>query len=174
VVGAAAIARQASGVFLSEVRGRGQHGNQLHAFALTLGSLFAIAHQRPTQSEPEISHFSIGGGQQPLSDEDRAILFEAVKWSVLIEERETKLKDSVQVTDSEWIINPIYAPYFKITYRKKRKLELKSDEVKVLISGTYEERKALMRRYTERWDVEQRDLDHPLFAHLAEGQSNVR
>ncbi len=166
-------ARQASTVFLSEVRGRGQHGNQLHAFVLTLGSLFAIAHQRPTQSEPEISHFSISGGKRPLSDDEREFLFEAVKWSVLIEERETKLKDAVQVSDSEWILNPIYAPYFKITYRKKRKLELKSDEVSVLIAGSYEARKSLLRRYAERWDVQQKDLDHPLFSHLGEGDNDA-
>lgn len=166
-------ARQASTVFLSEVRSRGQHGNRLYTFVLTLGSLFAIAHQRPTQGEPELSHFSITGGKRPLSDEERAFLLEAVKWSVLIEERETKLKDSVQVTDSEWILNPIYAPYFKITYRKKRKLELKSDEVAVLISGSYEERRALLGRYAERWDVEMQDLDRPLFAHLSKEPSDA-
>jgi hypothetical protein len=166
-------ARQASTVFLSEIRGRGQHGNQLHAFVLTLGSLFAISHQRPTQSEPERSHFSISGGKQPLSAEERAFLVEAVKWSVLIEERETKLKDAIQVSDSEWILNPIYAPYFKITYRKIRKLELKSEEVSVLIAGSYEARKSLLRRYAEKWDVQQRDLDHPLFSHLGEGDDDA-
>ena len=53
----ATAARLASAAFLGEVRSFGRLGNQLHTFVLRLGSLFAIAHQRPTQSEPEITPF---------------------------------------------------------------------------------------------------------------------
>lgn len=117
-------AREASGAFLKEVRSSGPKGLQLHAFVLRLGSLFAIAHQRPTQSEPEQTHFAIGAGVAALSSDDRHFLREAVKWSVLYEEPETKKKDVDEPEDFEYILAPIYAPYFHISYRKRRKLKL--------------------------------------------------
>ena len=64
----ATAARLVSAEFLGEVSSFGRFGNRLHTFVLSLGSLFAIAHQRPTQSEPEITHFAVDLGQQELSE----------------------------------------------------------------------------------------------------------
>src|SRR4030042_5016462 len=46
-------ARNASAAFLGEIRSFGRRGNQLHTFVLRLGSLFGLAHRRPSQSESE-------------------------------------------------------------------------------------------------------------------------
>ena len=101
---------------------------QLHTFVLRVGSLFALAHQQPSQSEPERSHFAIVRGQHALPPEDVDLLEEAVKWSVMFEEAQTKVKDSMRAVDYEYVLNPIYSAYFGITYRKKRKLELPVEE----------------------------------------------
>lgn len=159
-------AREASGDFLREVRSNGPRGLQLYAFVLRLGSLFAIAHQRPTQGEPEQTHFSIGPGAQRLGPEDSAFLREAVKWSVLYEEEETKKKNSADPEDTEYVLAPIYAPYFHISYRKRRKMTLTSDEFIVLTRGKYEEVKALLREYSKAWAVQTSDLTPTLFSHL--------
>jgi hypothetical protein len=161
-------AREASTAFLREVRSFGPSGLQLHAFVLRLGSLFAIAHQRPTQSEPEQTHFSIGEGTQQLTNDHEAFLREATKWSVLYEEAETKKKDSiVDPEDIEYVLAPIYAPYFHISYRKGRKLKLRTDECIVLMKGTYEEVKLLLKHFSNKWEVEPSDLTPTLFSHLA-------
>lgn len=161
-------AREASAAFLREVRSCGAKGLQLHGFVLRLGSLFAIAHQRPTQSEPEQNHFSIGAGTQVLTTDDQDFLREAVKWSVIYEEPETKKKDVDEPEGFEYILAPIYAPYFHISYRKKRKLKLSTDEVIVLIRGSYEQVKNLLRRYSMTWEVQPSDLAPTLFSHLGE------
>jgi hypothetical protein len=140
-------AKQASTAFMTEIRGFGRLGNRLHAFVLTLGSLFAIAHRRPTQGEPEITHFSVNRGTVALNDEDEEFFREALKWSVLSDEPATKLKNPLEPADNDWILNPIYAPYFHISYRKKRKLPLSSDDVVVAIRGTPEQRRELLRRF---------------------------
>ena len=161
-------ARQASTAFLGEVPSFGKYGNKLHSFVLSLGSLFSLAHLRPSLSESEQSHFSMVNGSEPLTELDEDFLSEAKKWSVLFEEEATKIKQNYQPETTEYILNPIYAPYFHISYRKKRKLELKSDELICLMRGSYEEVSTLLRRYTKDWTIEQASMHPTLFSHLTE------
>jgi hypothetical protein len=161
----ASAAKEASGALLKEIRGFGRQGNRLHSFTLALGSLFALAHSRLTQSEPEISHFSVGGSST-ISAEDQDLLNEAVKWSVLFEEEETKNKEAFRVERTQWVLNPIYAPYFGITYRKRRKLEISASDLHVLMVGTYDEKRKLLNIFMERWSVTTKSLNLSLFSHL--------
>jgi hypothetical protein len=151
-------ARRASAAFLGEIRSFGPKGNQLHTFVLRLGSFFSLAHRRPTQSESEQSHFSIRNGVRKLSREDEAFLSEAIKWSVLLEHIETKKKEDYLPETIEYILNPIYAPYFHISYRKKRKLELSIDEVITLIRGNLDEFTSLLKTYSRKWNVERDEM----------------
>lgn len=161
-------ARQASSDFLREIRSFGVLGNQLHDFASGLGRLFAAAHRRPTQSEPEINHFSMLGGSASLDDAERELLSEATKWSVLFELAETKLKGSVDVAESEWMLAPIYAPHFNITFRKKRRLELSRDDIRRLMSGDTYERTQVIDKYKRRWSVDVVEKEPTLFDGLAD------
>jgi hypothetical protein len=147
-------ARNASAAFFGEIRSFGRRGNQLHTFVLRLGSLFGLAHRRPSQSESEQSHFSIRNGTEQLSAEDYNFLAEAVKWSVLYEHIDTKKKDEYKPQAVEYILNPIYAPYFHISYRKKRKLELSTSDVICLLRGNLKEFTELMKRYSKGWGIE--------------------
>lgn len=159
-------ARQTSTSLLGEIKSFGPRGNQLHTFVLRLGSIFSLAHQRLTLSETEQSHFSIVSGSKELEDNDFKFLQEAVKWSVLFEEEETKSKDKYSPEIIDYVLNPIYTPYFHISYRKKRKLELKSDDVICLIRGSYEQVSTLIRRFSKQWDLEPSEASPTLFSHL--------
>jgi hypothetical protein len=147
-------ARQASTSFLNQIPAFGRQGDRLHTFVFRLGSLFALAHRRPTQSEPEQSHFAITSGLKALSSEDKRFLREAEKWSVIFEEEETKLKSDIKLASFEYLLNPVYAPYFNITFRKRRKLGLSTDDLSVLIHGSYDEATDLLRRYSKQWEIE--------------------
>jgi len=139
---------------------------QLHTFVLRLGSLFALAHQRSTQSESEQSHFSIVTGAASLTDIDFDFLKEAVKWSVLFEDKATKQKSEYEPENIDYVLNPIYAPFFNISFRKKRKLELTSDDAICLMRGSYDEVRELLRRFSRNWEVEPKDVSPTLFSHL--------
>jgi hypothetical protein len=156
-------ARQASTAFLGEVRSFGRFGTRLHSFVHRLGTLFKLAHQRPTQSEPEQTHFSVTAGREQFTQDDLDFLVEATKWSVLFEERGTKTKDAFTAEDTDYVLNPIYAPYFHISYRKGRKLELSTSEVICLIRGSIGEVTALLSRFSRTWDVEPREVVPTLF-----------
>jgi hypothetical protein len=161
-------ARQASAELLAEVRSFGPHGNNLHAFVLRLGSLFSLSQQQPKQSEPERTHFSIQGGTSEITGLQVTFLAEAIKWSVLFEEKGTKKKSSSDPEDVEYVLNPIYSPYFQISYRKRRKLELPANHAAILINGSYNEVKSLLSEYQQRWSVDITEASLPLFAHLTE------
>lgn len=159
-------ARQVAADLLSEIRSFGEHGNNLHAFVLRIGTLFSVAQQQPAQSEPEKTHFSIEGGEAEIQQSDVSFLREAIKWSVLFEEKGTKKKDENEPEGHEYILNPIYSPYFHISFRKKRKLELTATEAKILIGGSFEAVKKLISEYQKRWAVDLEDAPLPLFAHF--------
>jgi hypothetical protein len=156
-------ARQASSAFLGEVRSFGRFGTRLHSFVLRLGTLFKLAHERPAQSEPEQTHFSVASGQEQLTQEDVDFLTEAAKWSVLFEEKGTKKKVAFVPEDREYVLNPIYAPYFHISYRKKRKVELNTSELICLIRGSLAEISALLLKFSKAWDVDAREVAPTLF-----------
>jgi hypothetical protein len=160
-------ARQVSTDLLSEIRSFGPQGNNLHTFVLRLGSLFSLSQQSPSQSEPERNHFSIQGGVTELDEPAVSFLAEAVKWSVLFEERGTKKKNATEAEGVEYVLNPIYSPYFHISYRKRRKLDLSSGDVQTVISGEYPAVRKLLKDYQRRWSVDLDESPLPLFAHLA-------
>jgi hypothetical protein len=162
-------ARQASAAFLQEVRAFGSFGNRLHSFVLRIGSLFALSHGRSGQSEPEVNHFSIRGTNQ-ISEANQRFLDEAVKWTVLFESQATKLKgtrDGKQAS-FEYMLNPIYSPYFNISYRKRRKIELSVDEFNCFVDGDYHAVSSLLKEYSKKWKVDLDESSPTLFSHLIE------
>jgi hypothetical protein len=158
-------ARQASVEFLADIRSFGEIGNQLYTFVLGLGSLFALAHNQLAQSEPERCHFSLRDGL-PITGKFSRFIEEAQKWSVLFEERETKQKDSNQPESLEYILNPIYSPYFRISYRKRRRLELSNAELATLIEEDYSSVSELLKKKSRLWAINLKDTDPTLFSHL--------
>jgi len=151
-------ARQTSVGFLGEIRSFGKYGNRLHTFVLRLGSLFALAHKRPSQSETEQSHFSVRSGTEDFSLDDHDFIKEAIKWSVLFEHTDTKRKGDYQVNSVEYVLNPIYTPYFFISYRKKRRLELSSNDAICLIRGSLSQYTTVLKRFSKTWGVDTEDL----------------
>lgn len=146
-------AKQASSTFLNEIKTFGRYGNQLHTFVLRLGMLFNTAHRRPTQSEPEQNHFTISAGDVALPEIANDFLMEATKWSVLIENKATKKKSTNDADIIDYVLNPIYSPYFIISYRKMRRIELTSGDFLGILTGTYEEYSALLKKYNDAWGV---------------------
>lgn len=161
-------ARQVSADLLPEVRSFGLLGNNLHTFVLRLGSLFALSQQSLSQSEPERTHFSIVGGDAELDGNEKRFFAEAVKWSVLFEEKGTKKKDVAGAEGVEYVLNPIYAPYFHISYRKRRKFDFQPSEVRTIIAGDYTSVSKLLKEFQRRLAVDLTEAPLPLFAHLSQ------
>lgn len=140
----------ASQKFRKEVTGNGDQGNRLLAVVNFLGKLFRLSQARPSQSEAERTHFSIL--DDGVTGDSRSLLDEAVKWSVLLEEPETKVKGN-RYESNDYVLNPIYAPFFGISFNKGRKLEIQSRDADVILSGPIEQFTQLLRQYEKKWAI---------------------
>lgn len=149
--------REASGLILGTVNGHGTHGPQLYGLAQCLGSIFRERHRGDRQSEPEINHFTLAGGD--VSEKLRTYLCEAEKWSVLFIARETKMK-SAGAIGSDYILNPIFSPYFQISFRKKRSLPISAAQLLVMLEGDQLARDTVVRELgrQENFNIEHPDL----------------
>jgi len=122
-------ANQTSSSLFDEIKSFKPHGVTLQKFANRLGELFSLHQSRLSQSEPEKTHFSIDGGASALSSNEKTLLDECEKWGVLSKKIATKTKNRLVIDDFDWILNPIYAPKFEISYRKRRKLTLSNSDI---------------------------------------------
>jgi hypothetical protein len=147
-------ARTASALFVKESQGSGDEGNRLFLVVNTLGQIFRLSQNRPSQSEAERTHFSIDSALPPEAD---AVLQECVKWSILFVVRETKVKDE-RYEGEEYILNPIYAPYFGISYNKGRKLNLSAQAAIDLLVGSRDNLDKLLKNYKSKWLVSEDQL----------------
>lgn len=145
-------AEEVSEIFLLEIERLGLRGTQLLEIMRRLGSLFEAAHRRPSQSEVEINHFSIDESDRiALSEETRNLITQAKIWSVFYEEQDTKNKSNYDLAQTDIIPNPIFSPYFGISYRKKKKITLSAAQVNTIMTGDGSQFDAILREYSERW-----------------------
>lgn len=145
---------RASRKFRDQVSSCGDHGNRLLALVNFLGRLFRLSQGRYSQSEAERTHFAIP--DEEISPQAREVLSEAIKWSILFETPETKVKAN-RYESSEYVLNPIYAPFFGLSYNKGRKLEIKSAEAEIIFTGRVENFTSLLRQYEKLWIADGKD-----------------
>jgi hypothetical protein len=144
----AAAAFRVSRNLKEEVSGCGDTGNRLLSIVNFLGKLFRLAQGRPSQSEPERTHFSIINAQ--VDEEAQRVLDEAVKWSVLFKVPESKVKGT-RFESSDYVLNPIYSPFFGISFNKGRKLEIPCAQATQILRGNVEEFTDVLRQYERQW-----------------------
>lgn len=145
---------RASRSFREEVSSFGDQGNRLLAVVNLLGKLFRLSHARYSQSEAERTHFSIVG--EELTVQAEQVLKEAIKWSVLLKVPETKVKGNRYESD-DYVLNPIYAPFFGLSYNKGRKLEMPTAEAETMLAGKLDDFTKLLRQYEIKWGTDNGD-----------------
>lgn len=143
---------------LNEIKKFGTKGNVLYMFSIRLGSIFEELRKKDSQSEPEQNQFSIKG---QLPKEASVILRELVKWSVIFESKLTKQKGIE--SGSEFLFNPIYSAFFSISYRKKRRIELSSDEFVALLSEDEKKYEKVLKRFISDSIKDKKQVELPIF-----------
>jgi hypothetical protein len=139
-------AYDASEQLIKEIRTFGRFGERLRVFVLRLGSIFRALQASPAMSEPEQNQFTINSGGRGLQDDELAFIAEALRHGILVEQLETKSKSGVGQDIVDYQLNPIYAPYFQISYRRKRKVEISVEQFHILIMGNENEYRDLARK----------------------------
>lgn len=117
--------------------------DQLNRVVERLGNLFAAIHKSPRQGEPEINHFSADGD---LDEKTMDYLKLCRQVNVLRWLPSNKQKSSSDYLPDSFQINPCFAPNFRISWRKKKKLTLTPDDVRKLCFGADKEWKKIHSR----------------------------
>ncbi|MGN6579843.1 MAG: ORC-CDC6 family AAA ATPase [Bordetella sp.] len=138
-------AYDASEQLIKEIRTFGRFGEPLRMFVLRLGNIFRALQASPPMSEPEQNQFTINSGDRSLNKEESDFIAEALRYGILVEQLETKSKAGVGQDIVDYQLNPIYAPYFQISYRRKRKIEISVEQFHTLVMGNENEYKELAR-----------------------------
>jgi len=125
---------------INEIRTFAPQGEKLRMFVLRIGTIFRALQANPAMSEPEQNQFSITSGRGYAEDEV-FFLTEALKHGVLAVKLGNKSKRRIGVDVEDYQLNPIYAPYFQISYRRKRKIEISVDRFRAIALGSIDEYK---------------------------------
>ncbi|RSZ58219.1 hypothetical protein HF313_00520 [Massilia atriviolacea] len=139
-------AYEAAEKLIDEVKTFGVYGERLRMFVLRLGGAFRALQAQPAMSESEQNQFTINSGARSPSQEEIRFMREAMKYAILIEQLETKTKGFIGGDIMDYQLNPMYAPYFQISYRRKRKIEISVEDFHVLALGTEDEYRNLCAR----------------------------
>lgn len=141
-------ARYVSEYKVVDIAGYEPYGKELRIFIQYLGQIFYRLHtaENTTLGEPEPNHFNTK--DLSLSPETKKMLSSAIMWNVLQEGEPTKRKQSKLSPETvDFYINKIYAPYFGISYRNQRKIQLDVNILDQLLSGDENKAKAGFRKF---------------------------
>lgn len=144
-------ARYVSRYKISDIEWFKPHGNILKRFILLLGQMYRElqTNSNVTLGEPEQNHFYTKPNE--LDKESSQLLEIAVMHNVLQEKLPTKEKDDLPIEIIDYHINHIYCPYFDISYRKKRKIQISPDELRDLFLSNSAEAKKTARMILQRF-----------------------
>jgi hypothetical protein len=145
-------AYQASEQLINEIRTFAPEGERLRIFTLRLGTIFKALQASPTMSEPEQNQFAITSGRA-FDEKELCFIKEATKHGVIFNQPGTKSKNKIGVDFEDFQLNPIYAPYFSISYRKKRKLEISTESFYKIAFGSLDDFKSEFRLITKSDDI---------------------
>ena len=146
-----------SSSLVKEVISYPPHGKKLSHMVNRIGELFRISQKSSHQSEPERDIFTFNYDYAGADADLERFLFSALSWRVLVEDESRRIKDEKQITSKEFQINPIYAPKFGISYRKKRGITFTLDQFKKIVTGTSEDFDEIKNIYQKKWKSENSD-----------------
>lgn len=122
---------------LNELEGLTTYGAQITKLLLSLGRVFGLLAENIDNKAPEITQFEINESTSVPYDKNRLdeILDSAVMHLAMLRLGGSKLGNVAEVRDSDYMIHPIYAPYFIFSYRKKRKTRFDATDILALIDS---------------------------------------
>ncbi|EPS3326365.1 TPA: hypothetical protein PVK60_000940 [Acinetobacter baumannii] len=119
---------------LSELEGLSVEGAKLTKLLLSLGRVFGVLAASPLGHTPEANQFQlIPDSDVATEDKVKMILDQAVMHLAITRTPGNKLTDRADTKAYEYMIHPIFAPFFEFSHRKKRKIALSSSSLLKLI-----------------------------------------
>jgi len=122
---------------LDELQGLSVDGASLTKLLLSLGRIFQLLANDPAGHTPEVTQFCLAQ-DAPTNDAVIRLLQSAVMHLALIRSPGNKLADQSDTKEYDYMVHPVFAPFFVFSYRKKRKIPLQPALILKLISNPKE------------------------------------
>lgn len=120
---------------LAELEGLSRVGGTLKKLVLSLGRVFQVMAHDPIGHTPEVTSFRVSAPlDAPEHDRIRETLREGVAQLALRVFPASKPAEAGDIRDDEFQLHPVLAPYFEISYRRKRHVQLTPEQLSMLIS----------------------------------------
>ena len=116
---------------LEQLDSLGSCGGELKRLVLGIGKVFFELTRRPEGRAPEPTSFVLSGPSEEISLIQK-LLKEGIANLVFISNPRTKATSDVEIRDDEYSLHPILAPFFEISYRKKRRITLSATALRRL------------------------------------------
>jgi len=119
---------------LSELEGLSVDGARLTKLLLSLGRVFGVLAESPAGHTPEANQFHLreeAGSEN--GDKAAGLLKNAVMHLALVRFAGSKALDERDTKAYDYMIHPIFAPFFVFSHRKKRKIKLTSTQLLALV-----------------------------------------
>lgn len=115
---------------LDDLEGLSVEGARLTRLLLGLGRFFNVLAATPEGHTPELNQFQLADGDDdPELPRACQLLDLAVMHQALVRFRGTKPADNTDTRDYDYMIHPIFAAFFVISYRRKRKTVIGAREL---------------------------------------------
>lgn len=141
---------------LTELEGAWEKGVQITKLVMSLGSLFGKIAMFRGKSAPELVQFDITG---EMSERTLEIMNASVMNLAIIRMSSNKISGK-ELKTYQYSLHPIFAPYFQFSFRRKRKLSLRNDEILGCIDNPEETVDAILKRKNIS-DMEEPDYKQP-------------
>ena len=116
---------------LEQLDSLGRHGGELKRLVLGIGKLFFELTRRPEGRTPEPTSFVLAGDPEDIAAIRRR-LRTGIANLVFVSNPRTKATSDVEIRDEEYSLHPILAPFFEISYRKKRRITVSAGHLRML------------------------------------------
>ena len=109
---------------LKELEGVSIYGAQLTKLVLGLGRVFSVMASQAEGHAPEVNQFHFNPDSSHPTCRQSGLLEAAVMHLALIRKAGTKLSEQSSTQEFDYWLNPVFAPFFIYSHRRKRKMQL--------------------------------------------------
>ena len=120
---------------LAELEGLAVNGAQLTKLLLALGRIFHVMAVQLEAHTPEVNPFHIADEPVTAATAESLdmLLKSAVMHLALLRAPGNKLADLGETRDYDYMVHPIFCPFFVFTYRRKRKMPIRPADLLALV-----------------------------------------
>jgi len=122
----------------------GNLGLDVQSFINEIGTIFRKLHLNKYLVEPEPTHFETEYPE--ISGKAKEVFDAALEYSCLQKKPPMEPKSSYETKKYDYLINRIFAPYFKISYRVRGRTYISASQIETLITGNNEEKRDVRRK----------------------------